>query len=440
MINEVAFHTCLFLMIFGKITEKKIFNPITMFYALWSIILGLSSLRLFNLLEARSEIYWLIFIGLISFAIGYYFYKFYKIVLRKNSYVSKNESDYLRTTSIIEYELNYKLVYFIAFICIIFYLKELRHVLQYLLSGKSLAYIRALAQDSSSVIYTSKSKIETALKILCITPFSQALQTIVAVDLIFGKKDKKLILLNIIIIALRVITDGSRSLVVYFLISIVVAFSINNDRLLKKKGKSKLKQNIILFIAITTIIFILYKITASRSGENIFRFAYYYFSMQPIMFDKWASIVDSQGIYGFGLSATNGFWFAIFYIIKNIFGVAYPELWSNIYALIEGTGTSWQVISSLGTQANSFVSAFWILYIDGRTTGIIIGMFIYGIIISKSYCKAKMKKSLKHISIYIFLYIGLFYTFIRLQFANIYYDIALVLLLFFMYRKKRRKS
>ena len=63
-------------------------------------------------------------------------------------------------------------------------------------------------------------------------------------------------------------------------------------------------------------------------------------------------------------------------------------------------------------------------------------MFIYGIIISKSYSDAIREKSIKHISIYIFLYIGLFYTFVRLQFANIYYDIALMFLLTFMYKKK----
>ena len=63
-------------------------------------------------------------------------------------------------------------------------------------------------------------------------------------------------------------------------------------------------------------------------------------------------------------------------------------------------------------------------------------LFIYGIIISKSYSDAIREKSIKHISIYIFLYIGLFYTFVRLQFANIYYDIALMFLLTFMYKKK----
>lgn len=433
MINEVAFYMCLFLLVLGKITEKKFFNPITMFYSLWACILALSSLRLFNLLKARNEIYWLIFTGLISFAIGYYFYKVLIIIYGKSR---KNIND-----ENIKYELNYNVVYFLAFICIIFYLKDIAIVLEQLLGGKSLEYIRALAQDSSSVLYSSKSKIESALKILYITPFVQALQPIVAVDIFFGKRDKKLFILNIVIIGLKVISDGGRSMIIYLLISILVAFSINEGRKRIHKIKiSKFKQNVIIVFLVCIILFIIYKITESRSGENILRFAYYYFGMQPIMFDRWAEIVDSTGIYGMGITATNGIWFAIFYVLRNIFSIGYPEFWSNIYALIEGTGTYWQTITEMGTKANSFVSAFWVLYVDGRLYGIIVGMFIYGMIISKSYMSAIRKKSLKHISIYMFLYIGLFYTFVRLQFANIYYDIALVFLIFVMYRKKRRKK
>lgn len=436
MIKEIAFYTCLIMLILGKMTEKRFFNPITMFYSLWSIILGLSSLRLFNLAETRNEIYLLIFIGLISFAIGYYTYKYFKIISLKKKVIDENKN--IEKTS---YELNYKFIYFIALICIIFYLKDLVSVLQYLFNGKSLAYIRELAQDSTSILYSSKSKIENGIKILCIAPFSQALQPIVATDLIFGKKDKKLFILNIVIIALKVITDGSRTLVVYFLISLVVSLSLNDKKIIKnKKKKNRLKQNSMFLMLIVIVVFVLYKITASRSGENIVKFAYYYFSMQPIMFDKWAMIVDSKEIYGYGISASNGFGFIIFYIIKNIFGIAYPELWSNVYGLIEGTGTNWQTISTLGTQANSFVSAFWVLYVDGRLAGIIIGMIVYGIIMSKSYWNAKNRKSKKHISIYIFLYIGLFYTFVRLQFANVYYDAALLYLLIPMYIKKRRKT
>lgn len=437
MINQIAFYLCLFLLVIGKITEKKLLNPITMFYSLWAIILGLSYIRLFELLEAREEIYWLIFIGLISFALGYYFYKSYKLLLRKPVKIMNNSS--LNRCYKISYEPNYKLIYIIGFICIVFYLKDLLLVAKHLLSGQSLAYIRAMAQDSSSEIYASKSPIENAIKILCIIPFSQALQPIVAVDIIFGKKDKKLILINIAILFLKVITDGGRGLFIYFFISIVIGFSIKNKNKKTysiKIKKSKLKQNVMFSFIVIVLTFMVYRITVSRSGENVFRFAYYYFAMQPIMFDKWATIVDNLDIYGYGIAATNGFWFAIFYILKNIFYIGFPKFWSNIYALIEGTGTNWQVITGIGTKANSFASAFWVLYLDGRVIGIIIGMFIYGIIISKSHRDAIMQKSIKHISIYIFLYIGLFYTFVRLQFANIYYDIALMFLLIFMYKKK----
>ena len=400
MINQMAFYMCLFLVILGKITEKKRLNPITMFYSLWAIIICLSSIRLFDLLEVREEIYWLIFIGLISFVLGYYFYKPIRIIFGRSSKTINNSSSDMCMER--NYEVNYKIIYFIGIVCILFYLKDLMIVAKDLLSGKSLDYIRAMAQNSSSELYVSKSKIESAIKTLCIVPFSQALQPVVAVDLIFGQKDKKLILINLAILFLKVITDGGRSLFIYFFISFVIAFSIKGKKIsFTKKEISKTRQNIIFGLVVIVLIFIVYKITASRSGENILRFAYYYFGMQPIMFDKWAKMVDILDIYGYGVAATNGFWFAILYVFKNIFSIGFPEFWSNIYGLIEGTGTNWQIITTMGTKANSFVSAFWVLYLDGRLIGIIIGMFIYGIIISKSYSDAIREKSIKHISSFI---------------------------------------
>ncbi|MGF1996373.1 O-antigen polymerase [Enterococcus casseliflavus] len=417
--------------------ENSIINPISMLYILWALILYLASLELFGLFHVSDKIYRMIVLGLVSFGVGYIIIRAFTSTWRKRKQIDSNSKDQLSD----KYEIRYRLVYLLCTITILYHLKELSVVLQYLLSGNSLAYIRAMAQDSTSTIHANKSGLENALKILIVTPLTGALQPVVATDFFNGKRNKILFFLNVIILSLRVITDGSRTYVIYFAICLIISFFFANkkrENLLTNSLKiSKKKQYIIFSFLIVVIMYFIYLVTASRSGDNIVTFAYYYFSMQPIMFEKWANIVDLQNIYGYGIAATNGFSFAFHYIMSNFFGIPYPEFWRSIYNLIEGTGTDWQTITAQGTSANSFVSAFWVFYLDGRELGVYFGMFIYGILTAVSFSTAKYTKNLKSLSIYSIIYLGLFYTFVRLQFANVFYAMTFLYVFFVMYKRKR---
>lgn len=424
---------CIAMATIAIITEKKIFNPLTVFGVLWMLILGLSSLRLFNLRVASEETYSIILSGICAYAVGYYLIR---IFIGNKSFVL-NTARYSNKEVI--YLLRYKLLYILGGVCILFYLYDFSIVFSYLLKGNSLGYIRELAQDSNSVIYSSRSAIENAVRVLLVTPFVMALQPLVAVDFWIGKRDKKLIIINIIIITLRVVTDGSRVLIIYLLLHLLVAYQFTDSKHLKKAtviSKKKVKQ-VMLILGISVMGgYALYKTTLSRSGENFVRYLYYYFSMEPYMFETWSNIVDSAGIKGYGLASINGFLFAFFYVVKNFLGLSnYPEYWYNIYSLIGATDSQWQVIAGDATIANAYVSIFWFLYLDGGVTGIIIGMSIYGMICAKTYLNAKNKKTAKSICVYSIILQGVCFSFVRLQFADIYYAIAVLFILIFAYKK-----
>lgn len=426
MITIIIFF-CVMILILGLIVEKSVVNPLSMFYGLWAVIIFLSSLEAYGLFKTSSTIYKYILIGLISFFIGYLLTR---IIQQEYTYKGTNSISKISSGRI---EVNLPVVYFLSILSILFYVKEVSLVLNHLISGGSLANIREMAQNTDSILHSNKSGLENALKILIITPFTAALQPIVATDLLLNdKKNKKLFYLNLIIILLRVLSDGSRTLVVYFAISLIVTFFISD----KSKKKVGILRYLGFALGIVSIFLIIIFITSSRSGENGLRFAYYYFSMQPIMFEKWAYLVESSGFKGFGIGALNGFIFALFYVLNNMFNIPYPSMWREAYQFIEGTGTNWQTITSYGTSANSFVSAFWVLFLDGRLIGMVIGMLAYGALSAITFKKAKSTKNIKSVSIYIFIYIGLFYTFVRLQFANIYYDLSLVYLMFILFKKR----
>ncbi|WP_286155174.1 MULTISPECIES: O-antigen polymerase [Romboutsia] len=417
------------------ITEKKKLNPLTLLFMLWTIIIGLSYLRLFRLREASEHTYLIIMIGLTAFTIGYYFVRTF---IRDRSFVlSRSRITHKKNI----YEPRYKLLYIIGGICILFYLYDLSIVLSYILRGSSLAHIRELAQDPNSVIYAGRSAIENSIRVLVITPFVMALQPIVAADFWLGRRDKKLIVMDILIILLRVITDGSRVVILYLLLHLLVAAQFTGEKSGRQKiklTKKNLKKAGVIGVIIAIGGYALYKTTLSRSGDSFVRYMYYYFSMQPYMFEIWSNIVDNAGITGYGLASTNGFMFAFLYIIKNFLGLQnYPEYWYSIYSLIGATDSHWQVIAGDATIANAYVSIFWFFYLDGRIFGIIIGMAIYGMICARTFMKANKQRTARSICIYSIILQGICFSFVRLQFADIYYAIAVIFILIFAYKKTR---
>ena len=140
------------------------------------------------------------------------------------------------------------------------------------------------------------------------------------------------------------------------------------------------KKSILFMLTIFIGLVSLYYITKSRSGDNSLRYTYYYFAMEPLMFEKWSKIVSQMGLIAYGMASFNGYIFSFFYLMVNAIPIfTYPESCRTIYAVIENIGTQWQTITTIGTTANSYTSIFWTLYFDGRVCGIIIGMFLFGI-------------------------------------------------------------
>lgn len=424
----LAVTICIFFLIIGLSYEEKKINALTIFSGLWGIIIFLSSICLYNLNKAKNSTYVLLTLGILSFGIGYIFFRIFF-----------SQKFFRKKRDIKVYIPKYKFLYILSAVTILFYLKDLMLILNDVISnGRSLEYIRLLAQDTNSILYTSRSNIENFIRMMIILPFVMVLQPVVAIDFICGKKNKTLLILNIIILVLRSLTDGSRVMFIYFIMHLILVFMFSGDNYYKNIMK-KNKNKIIMIMVLVVGIFFVYKTSVSRSGENTLKNMYYYYSIEPYMFEQWKEEVDNRNVIAYGSASTNGFIFPTIYTIKNIFGLDnYPEKWyKNVFLLINETDKDWKVITSGTTKANAYVSIFWFFYLDGKIIGIIIGSLLYSMIIAYSYSKLKVEMNNKNLCIYLLLLQGVLFSYVRMQFSNETYAISILYALFLVYKKNK---
>ena len=417
--------------VIGLVLEKKKLNPLTIFYGEWLLILYLSKMHLYNINSVSDNAYMLILIGLVFFSIGYFLAR----VIPKKHFFNKAK---------ITYSINKKAIILLSASSFIFFFFDFAKSMGYLLRGQSLGFLRMQAQEGSLF----GNPVQNALRIIITAPFSTVL-TVLAPVTFFLSNDKRykktLLIWTVLILGERLLSDGGRSPFVYLILAMLVSYSFSKK---KKKTLKKVKKGLVvrvtkrfkyisLFVVLGAIL--LFYVTLSRSGADSRRITYFYFAMEPVMLDKWCKLVDSSGLYAFGMASFNGFLFVFFYIIVNTFGsilgFTYPKYWRSIYEMIESLGTNWQIITNGGLQANSYASIFWTFYFDARILGIILGMFIYSFFACYWYRRTISDSCERNVAIYSLVFIGLFYSFQQFIFQNIYYSISFLMLISFAYKK-----
>lgn len=446
---KIALIYCIIMFVIGYIFEPRKINPITVFYGEWSVIIFLAILNLFSLVTASDFIYGYILVGCIFFSVGFYLIKILKSRCHILSFLNPVLDKFQLKISLnqkmeedVHYILNSKITKILISFSLLFFIVDSLDAFVALLHGNSLDMIREQAQEGNQYLH---SDIMNAIRILIATPVSFAVMPLAAIQFFKEKKDIFVIVSAIAIALLRVISDGGRTPFIFLALCFILCYfyQVGDNKSVKKERNDKTrdkKRTIQFAFAMMLGVLFLGVVTLSRSGTETIRYTYYYFAMEPIMFEKWAANVDAAGLVGYGMASFNGFLFPLFYVLKNMFHINYPEFWRNIYDMIESVGTEWQVINTNGLTANSYVSAFWNLYLDGRLIGIIIGMLLYGVFVAVVYMNVLYKQNDKKLSIFCLVMLGVFYSFQFIIFENIYYSLAFILLVMFFYRRAGSNS
>ena len=416
----------LLIAIYGK-REGRFLNPITLMCFLWGAINILSSLCLYTLYEASTYIYYYINGGVISFIIGYYFLKTMTHNKGVRFQIGKRK---LKG----EYILNKRLCYVGITICLIFILMKLAQYRRILFSkGFSLGAIQAVLLDNS----VGYSGWLNAISVLIVNPLMVAIPAAVIVDYFIRKKDKSLLLLAILLCVGKVILSGGRQAFIQIFLYSFIALNFSFDAI--KKGLSERikafnKRKSFFKVGLLTIV-VLGVLTISRTS-NVIKTIYLDFAMEPVMLEIWIDRIDASGQRAFGLCSTLGFVYPLFYILKNFLGIPMPIQILNVYNMYISTMSEWVAIGS-SLAANAYVTCFWYLYYDFGVLGIIMIMFICGMVSYNIYVHTCRVPNSKNTCTYVFLCMALFYTFGDFYPANMNFVLGYIYTQCFLYKKKK---
>lgn len=402
--------------------EKNIFNPLTVLSGLWMLITVLASMRLYGLYEADAIVYLLIAVGIASFGIGCAVKRKTRFVIGSNQ---RQPSAQLSECADVG-RVKITILHALCILSVVMMIYPDYLAIQSLLtSGFDMSIIRSEFDMSYSNI---------VLRLLynyIVLPFSFASGPIFASVLFLGKRRDKIVFFSLgFIVFSRLLTEGGRVIILYFLLAIVAAYMMTKK---KKQEVKKGKASIYLLVAVC--VYAVIAVTNSRTDQSLFEHGYSYLCGAVPHLSVRLKEVDAQGIYTYGTASIWGYVDFIFTMLENI-GLPYPAFIKETSSVVQGVVQTTVQISSEKLMFNAFVSPFYYMYCDGRIMGVIVEMFIYGMVSFHFYKKLKDRKSYRNLSIYLLILQGLVFTFVRIQFAVVHYALAF----FFFYLVFDNKS
>ncbi len=406
MINLNIAIVFLLLSFFAKMLSRRWTNPATIFLILWAIIISLSLTGRENLPKVEWKYYEYIIWGSISFFAGFFLIAARK---RENSRSICNSN----------YVIRYKFLEILALLCILIL------ILSFFKSGRNSTNILDLASTQENLMNMSANTgIFNSIQLLVITPMYTIIDLFSCIG--FWQKKRHIILMleNIVIIFERILFSGGRQAIVEFTIFLVISYIYSNNKL-----RLSIKQKLVTLMSVLIFI-IIFIIISSLRTDHLKDSLLLDLTIEPNMFQYWASIVSVSGLYGFGISSLMGFVYTPFYIIKNL-GLlsSVPYFIQNIYNINQLTDSKWVPLGDM-VNANAYVSVFWNLFLDGRLYGIIFGMFLFGVISTLLYERVSAHNNILNIAYYILTVYCILYTFGDSELSKINICLTIIYVIF----------
>lgn len=416
----IAIYILCFLLGWKK--NKFILNPLSIFSAIW-VIVALCAFTHGKLNRPQDETVQMLIIGTLSFGAGN--------IVAQNSHRRTYKFQSIKITGDgSKYSLRYNLICILSIICILAYFYNLLLLIKLVGSG-NLGLIKLYLQTNEN----GRSSWLNAFYFLLVDPLTVAIPICAIADFIFGEKNRKLLVLAVILTVVKTVANTTRStlgiFIVYFAVGSLMYIKINGyDVRLKKFIRKRRKQ---IFVSCVVAIIAFVYMTIAR-GSDVWDNLWTDFALPTSLFEYWKKVVDDQNIYGYGLASLNGFIYPIFYFIKNLFGIPIPEYVETIHALANDTESF--VWASNTVTANAYVSIYWYFYLDFRLIGIIVGLFVVGYFSEKCYRDAMYYKSSKNFAVYCFFIHMVIFSIVRMPFTIVSSALGYVLVVAVLYKKR----
>lgn len=394
-----VFISLMLLMLSLKLTKGVLKNPFVLYYSLWTGILFLSAMGLYNIYTPSDNTYMLITLMNVCFFFGAL------VKLPKRKQVGISNANLI---------LNDKLIIGLVAINLLVQSVDFANAVRALLDGTPWWQVRQMAYAVYDINTNSDQLLMEIFNNVIRAPFTDIIVPITAY-LLFNEPKKKIT--KILIVQLMVSTvlssiagGGGRLGYIYIIECFILAFLWFGKGISKAFYKKYKKKIWLLAIASVSAIIV---VTSLRVGvDAIFKQIYTYFALSPTLLDvNLEQLKNSEHTYGmltlFGIHS-------YFFRALDIIGLSalVPEVYYKAYEYILNANLFKQV--GFGT-ANSFVSPVYYFYLDGGASFVGGASFAFGVIISNIYHCWKSNMNIKNFCYYILVMNAIFLTFMRIQ-------------------------
>lgn len=401
--------------------KKNFCNPASVFLFEWALVVYLSSLQLYNLIDISSKAYLFVLIGVVSFFIGSLF------------------GDNLRLKKGIGrvYKIDYTRMNIASIIIILFSLFRILFIVKLLSGGFSWWEIRLMSTSGEGGIGTLKGgNVSVFLHDCVIAPLMYLIVPTLFAELLVGARNKKFILLSLIAMTCYSISTVSRAVWAFSVLYILfIVLFYRKKYSLSKKVKRMMKYGIFIIVLLCVII---YKITLMRNVEaDIFANMYAYIvGCMPLLTLHLNEAISSIRTYG--AMSLNGFLYPIFFVLNYLHIYSYPDAFVDAQFVKE----SLEVFMPLSPDItmNAYVTLFYYFYIDFGYLGIALGSFVFGYLCMKSYKYLKQNGDIRSLVLYLILMQFIVFSVARIYTGLSTRALSVVWLLFLFHKVQIKMS
>ena len=376
--------------------RKKIDTLLFVFACLWTVVIFLYNLKLFDIFDISENTEQIVLVGIIGFVIGY-------IVSEKIQFKFGDSSSSIEYT---QYDTNINYFLIDIFFFIILIIATIYYVPNIIIGirGGSSKIVKGLLMNGE--LSTGNVFVQYIAR-----PFSKIMIATSAYCIINDRKRISIIVYGIIMMLFELLGMWSKSSLVFFALCLALSFLMNIDVMVQLSSNRKVLTSVLIGVAIFFISFVGFK-------------GLYYYACGCIpMLDKIVNdtfYMPSGHTYGF-LSFNSFFRLIIKLLTPLGMKNAMFEKAEDYYFRFETTTKI-----SPDKYYNAFHTMFGDFYIDFGFWGVLILSAIFGFICAKVYMKYKRDHSIQsHILLCILAYYVLF-SIVRFQMSNTVWGLALL--------------
>lgn len=405
--------------------ERNVYNPVFLFSGVWAIAMFLSGLCLYDLKETSFYAYSLAFIGVVFFCLGAMIRNRFKFKSRKIAGINTAN----------DYDLNFGFLIAFYTLVVIFtaYLASIS--ISLLMRGGSMDVIRNNYNDVEAGVIVS-SNLVFVIENFIVEAAVFASVALIPIVTTYKKSIKKYILLiELVVLQVSFIfVSGARS----FLIDVALLFGVYivMNKSLSSRFKhyfNKIPRFLFVLIAVGGIIIVGYMTILRKGDERPLAYEIYrYISLAFPLFDTRLHSHDPS-TFTHGWTLLHGFVKTPFFIFRKLTHIPWPAGLTNASNLISANNDYYFVGGGFGGRGgyvNSFVTAFYYMYMDFGIIGIIVESFMYGYFCQSCYKKVINNPNRRTQAFYLLVAIGLLLSFVRSFFTAHRYVNAFIILFF----------